>query len=76
MTKLEKFRVWEYYYSTGKFELSYNGYHTYFPCCGVECGDCEMSLKYRCSFHPEENGLTRKEVEEFYNLHPEYIIIS
>lgn len=76
MTKLEKFRVWEYYYSVGKFDWTCNGYNTFFPCCGVECEDCEMSLKYRCSFRPEENGLTSKEVDEFYNLHPEYKIIS
>lgn len=74
MTKEDKFKVWEYYYLNNMFSLTEYYLNIYFPCEGSFCAACQMSVDYKCTFCLK-NGLDRQEIEEFYNLHPEYKLI-
>lgn len=75
MTKEDKFKVWEYYYGTYQFNLISRNLSAWYPCRDANCTTCQMRVDYKCCFN-EYNGLTPEEKEEFYNLHPEYKIIS
>lgn len=74
MTKEDKFKVWEYFYRINKFNIISRNLSAWYPCRDADCSACQMSVDCNCYFN-EYNGLTPEEVEEFYNLHPEYLLI-
>ena len=67
-------KQWDHYYSTGKIDIYFEVYgKQYIPCFGHNCNFCEVRDASRT---PNQCKLTKEELEEYYELRPEYKIIK